>query len=173
MEEYIQRVQRAAAERKGEPIFNGSVDHARVIARTMFKNAHSAVSILAGDLDARVYGPDDVLDEAEFFLSRADHKINILLEEADEHLVVRHPFFKRFRDHENLQVRQLPTELSSSLKFHIMVADGECYRFEEDKSKVAAVAAWGDPKGGKVLEQLFDTLWAVGSPVALNEPANG
>lgn len=167
MEEYVERVTRAATERKGEPIFNGSVDHARVIAATMFKNAKSSVAIFAGDLDARVYGPDDVLDEAEFFLSRSENSVRVILEEADTHLLLKHPFFKRFSGHHNLIVKQLDKDIKDVVPFHLMVADNDCYRFEQDKSKVAAVASWGDVEGGTNLLSIFDSLWSASSDVTM------
>jgi hypothetical protein len=163
MEDYIERVMRVAAERRGEPVFNGSIDHARVIATAMFKHAKKSVDIFSGELNARVYGPDNVLDEAEFFLTNTDHKVRILLERMPDGSETNHPFFKRFMKRENLSVKLLPSFASERIPFHLMVADQDSYRFEEDKKNVAAIAAWGDKSGGQHLSSIFDKLWNIGA----------
>lgn len=171
MEEYIERVMRAAAERKGEPVFNGSIDHARVIATAMFKHARKSVDIFSCDLNARVYGPDHVLDEAEFFLANKDHKVRVLLEKIPENDGTKHPFFKRFSGYSNIETRVLDKNMAKQINFHLMVADNDCYRFEQDKKNVAAIASWGDPKGGEHLKSVFETLWGWGEAVATSNPA--
>jgi hypothetical protein len=171
MEEYIERVMRAAAERKGEPVFNGSIDHARVIVTAMFKHARESVDIFSCDLNARVYGPDPVLDEAEFFLANKDHKVRILLEKVPDNADQQHPFFKRFFGYTNIETRVLHKDMSRRIDFHLMVADRDSYRFEQDKKNVAAIASWGDPKGGENLKKIFETLWVLGKDVTTSNPA--
>ncbi len=171
MEEYIERVMRAAAERKGEPVFNGSIDHARVIATAMFKHARKSVDIFSCDLNARVYGPDSVLDEAELFLAKKDHKVRILLEKFSDGSDNQHPFFKRFSGYPNIETKVLDRGLADTINFHLMVADDDCYRFEQDKHNVAAIASWGDAKGGTNLKRLFDALWETGTEVRTSNPA--
>lgn len=163
MEDYIARVARAAAERKGEPVFNGSVDHARVIVGAMFKHARKTVDIYSGTLNPRVYSPDDVLDEAQAFVATNDHKVRILLDYAEPSLKENHPFFQRLSTYGNIDLKVLPTNISQKIKFHLLVADDDCYRFEDDKSQVAAIAAWGDAKGGKHLKSMFESLWSMGN----------
>lgn len=53
--EYRRRVERLAIERTGEPIANGSVDHASIIIENMFKNAKKQVSILSGHLGEQLH----------------------------------------------------------------------------------------------------------------------
>ncbi|MER9274407.1 hypothetical protein [Mesorhizobium sp. M0520] len=165
MDDYIERVTRAATERKGEPVFNGSIDHARVIVKTMFKHARRTVDIFSGTLNPRVYAPDEVLDEAEFFLTSSDHHVRIILERADVDLYAKHPFYKRFSEYTNLETRVLDSVMAGNIRFHLLVADEDCYRFEQDKAQVAAIAAWGDAKGGKHLKSLFETLWERAFPL--------
>lgn len=160
MDDYIERVARAAAEKNGEPVFNGSIDHARVIAEAMFKNAQNTVDIFSGQMNARVYGPDKVVDEAEQFLAVPSRRMRVIVEDGNV-VSIQHPLFARLQHANNLEIRLLSPEVSRVIKFHLMVADGDCYRFESDKEKVAAIAAWGDDKGGKNLQNIFNSLWNI------------
>ena len=84
-----------------------------------------------------------------------------------------HPFFVAFSDRDDVEVKVLPSALSSLIPYHFMVMDNDCYRFEDDKTKHAAVASFGDPVGGKKLASIFEDLWKVGeslSPIA-SKPA--
>jgi hypothetical protein len=171
MEDYSERVMRAAAERIGEPVFNGSIDHARVIAAAMFKHARKTVDIFSCDLNARVYGPDNVLDEAEFFLANKEHRVRILLEKMPDTADQHHPFFKRFAGYSNIKTRIIDKQMSDRITFHLMVADDDCYRFEQDKKNVAAIASWGDRSGGENLKKVFEKLWEWGSDVKTSNPA--
>ena len=171
MEDYFERVMRVAAERKGEPIFNGSIDHARVIATAMFKHARRSVDIFSGDLNARVYGPDQVIDEAELFLANKGHEVRILLESIPDSANQQHPFFKAFANYPNVKTRALRKDLSDKIEFHLMVADDDCYRFEQDKKNVAAIASWGHKEGGENLKRVFETLWKLGTDVPTSNPA--
>ena len=44
--------------------------------------------------------------------------------------------------------------------FHFVLMDDNSYRFEPDKSKFGAIAAFGDDNTGKNLESLFEKIWA-------------
>jgi len=166
MEDYVERVARAALERKGEPVFNGSVDHARVIVEALFKHANSKIDIFSGHLNARVYGPDRVVDEAEQFLAGPSRTLRILLENSDA-VSTRHPLLARLQGAQNMKIRHLPADISAVINFHLAVADSDCYRFEADKNQVSAVAAWGDKIGGLNLQDIFDSLWNRSSDVSL------
>ena len=67
---YVEKVRRAAISRNGEPLYNGSVDHAAVLAEAMFTHAEKSVDILTGELNARVYGGAAVVDRVKEFLSK-------------------------------------------------------------------------------------------------------
>ena len=164
MREYRERVRRAAQERGGDPIYNGSVEHASILAEQLFKSAVVSVDLLTGSLDARVYGRPEVLQEAEAFLSKPNRKVRILLEEPECIDVEEHPFFKSFRSRTDVEFRVLPKAISEATHYHFMVMDSDSYRFEEDKTKPEAVAAFGHSEGGKKLTSVFSLLWESGTP---------
>jgi hypothetical protein len=167
MEEYFARVAKAASERNGEPIYNGSLDHARIIAEALFKHAQKSVDVYCGELNARVFGPDRILDEAEQFLASPNHSVRILVENKDV-LSKAHPFIARLNGRSNMEYRHLPSDVAKKIGFHAMVVDGDSYRFEADKRKYAAVAAWGDGKGAGNLQRIFNSLWDLGVPVFIS-----
>jgi len=166
LEQYRELVQKLARKRDGEAFYNESLDHAAIIAENMFGYAHDRVSILTGKLDARVYGPEAVVDKARIFLVDPKHSLRILVEDGIEELKS-HPLMKLFCNgknaavgkHGNAEIRKVPDDLRGTYKFHFLVTDGDSYRFEQDKTKPVAVAAFGEAKGGANLEGIFNKLW--------------
>lgn len=169
LEQYRELVQKLARKRDGEAFYNESLDHAAIIAENMFGHAHDRVSILTGKLDARVYGPETVIEKAKIFLVDPKHSLRILIEDGVEELK-NHPLMNLIRaiapsdntlgKHGNVEIRQVPDRVKSSYQFHFLVADGDSYRFEQNKAQPVAVAAFGEPKGATNLEGIFNRLWA-------------
>lgn len=160
LDNYREQVARLARRRDGEPIFNGSIDHAAVIVENMFKAADSHVEILSGELNPRVYGLPEVIREASLFLVDADHKLRILVEEDQEADRIDHPFFEAFKDRDNVEFKRVLPESQEIYDFHFLVMDGDSYRFEEDKTKPAAIAAFGDVEGAENLGKIFEDIWS-------------
>ena len=159
MEEYTKRVERVARERKGEPVANGSIEHARIVIEHLFLNAKNTVSIFSGKLNPEVYGVDSVVKASETFLKGSDRKLEIILEHGDisedsQHLLSKWSGFSQFKK------KVLSPELCEKVGYHLIVVDDDCYRFEHDKTKSAAVAAWGDKDGARHLSNIFGLLWA-------------
>src|SRR3546814_602454 len=125
LEAYRKRVEKLARERDGEPIFNGSLDHAAIIVETMFAHARDSISILSGKMNARVYGREEVLEQARLFLVDPTHKARILLDDSDPSSLKEHPFFKEFGDNENLEVKFVREDFRAEYDFHFLVMDGE------------------------------------------------
>ena len=167
LEEYRKRVARLARLRDGKPIFNGTLEHAAVVIENIFAHATDRVFILSGKMNPRAYGQDEVLTETKLFLADGSHRVKILLESADERDLKEHPFFEQFGDYENVEVRTVPQDMQEHYDFHFIVMDGDSYRFEEDKTKHAAIAAFGDEEGAQNLEKIFTILWERGQPTAL------
>ena len=159
LEEYRERVEALARARQGEPVFNGSVEHAAVIVENMFFHSNERVRILTGKLNPRAYGPDKVMEEVKLFLAEPKHKLEILIEEADKVSLVVNPFYAFVSKFENCQIRVVSNEVQSAYDFHFLVMDNDSYRFEADKGDCQAVAAFGDAKGAKNLGRIFDALW--------------
>lgn len=167
MNEYRRRVENLARARNGEPIANGSYDHAAVIVEQMFKNAKQQVSILTGNLNARVYGREEVLEEAKLFLAHSSHSARILLEEQDDGAFSDHPFFEELGGNTNLEIRYVPADIKQLYDYHFLAMDCDSYRFEPKKDEPVAVAAFGDESGAKNLLKIFDAMWEVGEKVEL------
>lgn len=172
LDKYRDRVEELARRRKGEPIFNGSLEHAAIIVETMFANSSHSVQILSGKLNARVYGRDDVVEQAKLFLADANHTVRILLEENRKEDLSDHPFFDEFAEYQNLEVRVVPADWQNTYDFHFLVMDSDSYRFEHDKTKHSAIAAFGDGPAAKNLARIFNDLWQQSEPVRLPQLVN-
>ncbi len=159
LEGYRERVRRLARARDGEPIYNGSLDHAAIIVEEMFSHATRDVSILTGELNARVYGPDEVVEAARLFLADSETRVRVMLEEKNNEAAGRHPFRHAFADHPHVEFRYVPPQIQETYKFHFMVMDDDSYRFEQDKNQPAAIAAFGDPDGAGSMRHVFGMIW--------------
>lgn len=167
LKDFRARVRKVARERKGEPVFNGSTEHASVIVEAVFAQADDHVHILSEKMNARVYGPEPVIEEARLFMAEASHKVKVLLEDANEDDLRDHPFFDEFGKMANLEVRVVPETLQQRYPFHFLVMDGDSYRFEADKRQHVAVAAFGEEEGARNLENVYRTIWEKSRPVDL------
>lgn len=166
METYRERVKRAAEAKTGEPIYNGSVDHAAVLAEAMFAYAHDEVCILTGELNARVYGRASVVEQATLFLADPEHHVSILIENLNAIDFENHPLLKSISDKSNIKVRIVPEYLQEKYSFHFIVVDKDSYRFERNKEEPIAIAAFGEEQGGENLHRIFKSLWTLSSDIA-------
>lgn len=156
---YIDLVEAAALCKNGDPFLNSSLAHAAVIVQRIIADAYHSVSILSRSLDPRVYGRNQTLDTTSRFLDEAPRRMRILMEEGDEIAHAGNPFLNKFKDRPNVELRIVPRRLQEKYKFHFLVADNESYRFEPDKTKSAAIVAFGHAEIANKLERVFATLW--------------
>lgn len=161
MDRYRKHVRDLAKKREGTPVFNGSTDHAAVIAENMFARANNEVCIFSGKVNARVYATNEVREQIGLFLADDTHKLRVIVEDYTESNLTDHPFFDNFLNNENVTVRGLPLDISDTINYHFLVMDTDCYRFEGDKTKHEAVAAFGEPKGAINLKSVFENLWVL------------
>ena len=175
LDEYRVRVNRIAWERSGGAIYNGSLEHAAVVVEALLANATSEVMILTGKLNTRVYGRDDVVMQAKLFLTNsADNRLRILIEEDKPQNRELHPLLRGLSEYKGFSIRHVPEGLQASYGFHFVAADDDCYRFERDKAKPFAIAAFGDREGGVSLASFFDKAWSRCKdlpPLSLTPPA--
>ena len=158
--EYRQHVRMLASKRDGQPIYSASVEHASVVIEHLFSNAVRRVDILSGNLNARVYGRTTVVKEAKLFLgSSADNRLRIILEEDSPRNRRVHPLFKTCWEWPNLELRVASREVQDLYRFHFALMDGDSYRFGCDKTKPAAIAAFGHEKGAQDLDEVYEVLW--------------
>jgi hypothetical protein len=164
--EYRKRVKALAALRNGGAIFNGSADHAAVIVENLFAVANHHVRILSGDLDARVYGNSRVVQRAAEFLGHSDHRLDIMLEENT--LSAHHPLMQIVGNNPNVSLRLIRADVAEGIPYHFMIADEDCYRFEEQKGTHKAVAAFGDPNAMN-LSSIHEKILPYTSQISLAE----
>lgn len=148
----------------GTPIPNGTVAHASMLVEAMFKNASNSVRILTGELNARVYGTPEMIAAARQFLVNSDHQLEVLFEgNFDDNEAVRHPLLAAVGHFSNVKLWRLKPSLRERVLSHFSLMDSDCYRFEGDKSKPSAIAAFGDAQFTKKLSDIFNNLKSFGS----------
>ena len=153
-------------QKTGEAIYNGSIEHASIVMEALFAYAKKTVKILTGMLNPSVYGSFEVILAAHRFLGIPSSRIEILLEDPSVRPL--NPFFTMLENRENLLVRCVPKQVRINYRCHCAIADGDGYRFEADKSKPFAVAAFGDADGGRVLTEVFSELWKLAEDCSAN-----
>lgn len=170
LKDYRALVKRLAAERSGETVFNGSADHATIIIENLFASANANVRLLTGDLSARVYGGERVVQQAKQFLGHSDHTLEVIVEK--ENFSKSHPFVEALRDNANVIFYKLKTDVSEKLPYHFMTVDNDCFRFEREKNTHAAVAAFGDSATASHLNNLFSSLVKLSDKVDIHALAD-
>jgi hypothetical protein len=162
--EYRDKVQRHATEKNGQAFFNGSADHAAIIFESLLDGASSKIRLLSRRLDNAVYGRTAIVEKLAKFLRQENASVEILVEDSDADLALSHPFASALKGHEGkVSVWQLPESVASSINYRFAVSDNG-YRFQPDKSeKWKAFAAFGDTKGHRKLNELFDSLLEISS----------
>ncbi len=166
MDEYSLLVRTLALRRDGHPLYNESIDHASIVVENLFRSARKSIDVLSGDMNPRVFGRNEVIEEANLFLiSNPEHKIRVILEKDLPNARKIHPFFKKFGNLPNVELHIAPAELQARYNFHFIVVDEDCYRFENDRTLPAAVVAFGDQDGATHLGSLYDKLWSKSAQV--------
>jgi len=158
--EYREFVRSLASKRDGEPIYNASVEHASIVIESLFANAERRVDVLSGIFNARVYGREPVIEEAKLFLAlSAKNRLRIILEKDSPEDRTIHPFFKACASMPNIELRVAPQKVQDTYGFHFVLVDDDSYRFESDKTKPSAVAAFGHKEGAENLNEIYEYLW--------------
>lgn len=163
--EYDRKVGKLMQKRTGEPLFNGTLEHAVVILTRLLKSAEKSICILTGELNRDAYGRDQVLQAAKDFLrhENSERRIQVLVEDASlrsAEEVSKHPFLQAIsQSSPQAECRIVPKDKQGLYDFHFIVMDEDSYRFEPDKSKFGAVAAFGDRDNALHLKALFEQLW--------------
>lgn len=161
LDAYRERVFALASQRNGAAVYNGSMDHAAIVIEAMFAHAQKDFVILTKNLNARVYGREEVVEQAKLFLSgSADNDLRVVLEENVPENRKQHPFFQALSGYQNFLLRYAPPELQRKYDFHFAEMDGNSYRIEYDKTKPFAIAAFGEREGAENIAGVFDKIWA-------------
>lgn len=160
MENYRENVKRLASERTGESFYNNSPCHASIILESLIETAQREVCFVTTALNPEVFARAEVVSASQKFLSNAEHSMRILIEtDPNETVSTGHPFAQEVIQHNNFEIRKLPRYFLDDLDYHFAVADGNSFRFEPDKTKWEASAAFGDERNGQKLQSVFEALW--------------
>jgi hypothetical protein len=147
--------------RDGTPIPNGTIAHAALLVEAMFKNASDKIRILTGELNARVYGAPEIVAAARQFLADADHSLEIIFEcEFNDNDAARHPLLAALGPGANVTLWRLEPKFRQAVTAHFALMDEDSYRYEADKTKDSAVAAFGDREFTESLIRLFENMKA-------------
>lgn len=166
LDEYRQLVRSIASKRDSQPIYNASVEHASIVIENLFAKAKRRVDVLSGNFNPRVYGRTAVVEEAKLFLaSSVNNKLRVILEEDSPEDRAIHPFFQMCADSRSVQLRIASQDVQDLYGFHFVLMDNDSYRFESDKTKASAVAAFGHRKGAENLSGIYEYLWNQCEPV--------
>ncbi|MBD1210046.1 MAG: hypothetical protein H9535_16555, partial [Ignavibacteria bacterium] len=168
MDDYKEKVKRLAHERTGESFYNNSPDHAAIIIESLLETAQSEACIVTTAMNPDVFGREAVVSAARHLLSDAKRSMRILIEtDPVDAVSPGHPLVQELRQHNAVEVRQIPSLISNDMDYHFTVVDGDSFRFEPDKQKWEASAAFGDERNGKKLKSIFDSVWEMSQVVAL------
>lgn len=126
--------------------------------RKLVSMASQSVAILGRTLDARIFGPSEIVTEMRLFLAHDKNaRIRILLREIDDHQRMYHPLLVRLGEHPHFDLRVLPPELpTGNLEF--VAADKDRYSMLPQGPAGLGVAA-RDPAMTGRLFAMFDNLW--------------
>ena len=144
-------------------IMNSGAEHAAVVIANIMNVAQDRVDLLTGCLRASVYSSDEVMKPTLDFLRRGG-SMRIIVDETrvDHEFMTKHPFLARIHQEgfgDQLDVVGVPYSVSQKYGYHMMIADGSCYRYERDKTGAAATAQFGDQAKAAERQELFDAIW--------------
>lgn len=169
-EEYRASVERSLTGVDEGLVFNGTIDHARVVVEEAFKAAKAHVRILSNHLDSECYDAEPVVAAATAFVARADTKLDILVE-APSDMAPQPAFLRAVQAAGGTRVRFriVPKEYLSTYTFNFLTVDDTAFRFEDDRAKPIGVVA-GGAENGKIARHLvtvFDGLFSRSQPQEL------
>jgi hypothetical protein len=159
---YRNLVRQAIRNADGKPVFNGSCEHASILMSEMFTAADKQMRILSEKLLPECYNSDAVRSAFTDFLDRGGN-VRIVVE--DDSGLDTHPLADLF-ERDRVQIVRLAEIIRSQVTYHMAIMDGVGYRFESDKTKMEAIAAFGDEDRTEHLSKIFDKIWGLSSDTA-------
>lgn len=169
-DEYRASVARALTGADEALVFNGTLDHARIVVEEAFRAAKGHVRILSNQLASECYGAREVIDAARDFLRRPGTRLDILIED-DSAPVTSQPFLMSASEAGGSRVRVnvVPAIYVGDYQFNFLTVDDVAYRFESDRTKPIAVVAGGAAARPTVerLTSIFDRLFDSSGDVGL------
>lgn len=143
-----------ANNRDGELFFNSGPEKASIVVRALFRAARKSIDIYSSHLDKQVYSQS--LFEDLMTRGVEPKNIRVILTEpaqADTDMI------------EFLQRCGVSVKEHAEIGGHLIVADGDCYRFEHDHEGKKAFFAFGASSDGQEstlskLKESFQTMWS-------------
>jgi len=159
--EYVESV--ASQPRPSIVISNLDAAHAAIVMERLFIEAQTRIEILTQCLTDEVYGGAAVIEAATAFLKRGG-RLDVLTEQpiSPETNLLLHAVAAAGFENE-VTATNVPAAVCETYGFHFSVADGDCYRFEQEKDSWRAKVRFGDPEFGGVLSRAFADLRAEAS----------
>jgi hypothetical protein len=157
--DYAELIQSSIAKRDGTPIPNGTIEHATMLIEAMLRNGKNSVRILTGELNARLYGTEQIILAARQFLSDFNRKLEIVVEgKSEDKELILNPLIIAIKSSPNLNIWRLKPERRDQLKSHFSLMDDDSYRYEPNKEEPSAIAAFGDKPFTETLLKVFEGL---------------
>lgn len=151
----------------GDSVFNGTLDHARIVTEEAFNAADSCVRLLMNRAPSRQFDCDEVVGAVEQFLDKPGARLQVLFErdfDASASAFARCALKGR---QDNVEIRQVPEAIQTRYPFNFLTVDSRSYRFQEDRKTPVAIVASGDKHAAAAqnLENIFAQLWDMSVPV--------
>lgn len=163
MESYRKLVKKLADESSSTLVPNGGTEHAEVLIENIFSHADNAVRIFTGELNKQVYGADDIVNYADYFLRKSSaNKLMILIQNYDDELkFTDHELIKMCEEHVQSGACEIKavSDVDKDVTSHFVIMDEIGYRFEPDRKKPTAVGCFNDVDGAKDLIDGFDRMF--------------
>lgn len=147
-----------AAASSGERLVASGYSQYNYVASVLFQRAQSQVRILWEDLDARLFGADEMLSIVQRYLANPHHNLVIITGQFDDRFRSHHPFLVGLEGFGNVVTLSAPPERWTNIGFNFIIADDDSYLFEGERSLTGGVVAFGDDVFGKRLVRWFDNL---------------
>ncbi len=176
LKNYRRLVDQCAAERLDFEIANGSAKHARILIGKLFEIATREVLIISGSLQlisddgVPIYSDADIIQHCKGVLRATGTTMKIILQSGDIDHGKENTFLKEVIGGANrkgvVSIVSLGPEMRDSSIPHMMITDGEAYRFEtstdavQDHHSIKAVANFGAPRVADRLHAYFEELFA-------------
>ena len=186
LEAYRAEVGSAIISRHDQPLVISSTEQAAVVVEQAFLHARNRIRILCYNLNPTCYGIEPVQNAAQFFLAKCNTRADFLVESElwdldSTYDWFKHPFIldlqnflRADEDGQNspgLHLKFVPRGWAKTYICNFLLLDDYGYRLEADRESPAAIAAFFSEEALvrdqplKNIEEMFDRLWRVSTPL--------
>jgi hypothetical protein len=171
LSDFRELLKRESQRKTGRVISSSTPEQAAVVLEVFFATATSAVRIVTGGLNARVYGHENVIVEAKKFLADRSRSLQILfLNPMPPKLPYIHPLIGALLQNDNLVVMQADDEVNKVMRLHFSVVDMTAFRLKKDTDAHASIVSFGDTTLSNSLVSIFSELEKRSQKIELPDP---